>query len=197
MTRFARPLAAAIALAGLVTLALQTVLNLQRDGSPLVSFALLLRYFTIWTNFGGALLFAWLASGRALSARLLLALATAYAVVAMVYHGLLAADHHPVGLDWWTNLLFHTVLPASAIGWWLAFAPRPQWRALPFVMLAPVLYTGFALVVGRTTGFYPYFFLDQPRLGWAMLLAHLAGLALFFLLTGAVLRGAGRLTRRA
>ena len=126
-----RALAALIAAIGLTTIALQTTVNLEVEGSPVVAFAKLLRFFTIWTNLGGALMFAWLASGRGFSARTLLALATAYAFVALVYHALLSATHHPVDLDWWTNLMFHTVLPAAAIGWWLAFAPAAAWRSLP------------------------------------------------------------------
>lgn len=79
---------------------MQTTINLADEGSRLVAFAHMMRFFTLWTNFGGALLFGWIASGRILSARLLLALATAYCVVALVYHTLLSATHHPVGLDW-------------------------------------------------------------------------------------------------
>ncbi|ANY19669.1 hypothetical protein A6F68_01151 [Tsuneonella dongtanensis] len=194
---FSRILAAAIAAAGLATVALQTTINLEVEGSPLVAFAKLLRFFTIWTNLGGALMFAWLASGRGFSARTLLSLATAYAVVALVYHALLSATHHPIGLDWWTNLMFHTVLPAAAIGWWLAYAPAAAWRGLPAVTIAPVIYTPFALIVGAATDFYPYFFLDQPKLGWAALGGWLVALAGFFLVMGAILRGIqGLLPRR-
>ena len=178
---------------GLATIALQTTLNLEREGSPLIAFAKMMRYFTLWTNFGGALVFAVIAIGRDLSARVQLALATAYAVVALVYHALLAADHHPVGLDWWTNLMFHTLLPAAAIGWWFAFSPRAHWRELPFVMIAPLLYTLFAFLVGAATRFYPYFFLDQPGLGWPNYLAWVAALAAFFLLMGAALKTVRRL----
>jgi hypothetical protein len=192
-----RLLAALIAVAGFATVIAQVAINTGDGGSPLLAFARLMRFFTLWTNLAGALLFAWIASGRHLSARVLLALATAYAVVALVYHALLAATHHPAGPDWWTNLLFHTVLPATAIGWWFAFAPRAGWRQLPFVMIAPLAYTAFALAVGRATAFYPYFFIDQPRLGWPAFFGWTAALAVFFLAMAALLKGVrGLLGRR-
>lgn len=194
-SRTARATAAIVALIVLASLALQTTLNLERDGSPLVAFALLLRFFTIWTNFAAGLILGWVAWRGRMEPRVLFALATAIAIVALVYHGVLAADHHPVGLDWWTNQMFHSLIPAATIGWWLAFS-RPSamgWRSLPWVMVVPVIYTVFAQVVGATSGFYPYFFLDLPALGWPMLLANLVGLSLFFMAIAALLLGIRRL----
>lgn len=187
----ARAIAGAIGTLALVTIALQTTVNLERDGSPLVSFALLLRYFTIWSNFAAGLILLWVAAGKPVSERVLFALATALSIVALVYHALLAVDHHPVGLDWWTNLGFHTIIPASAIAWWVAYSDRAHltWRSLPLVTPAPVAYTIFALIYGAISGFYPYFFLDLPNLGWVQLLLNVTGLALFFVVMGAVLLG--------
>ena len=137
----------------------------------------------------------WVAAGKTVSERVLFALATALSIVALVYHALLAMDHHPVGLDWWTNLAFHTVVPAATIGWWIAWSDRAQltWRSLPLVTPAPVAYTIFALLYGAASGLYPYFFLDLPNLGWVQLLLNVAGLALFFVAMGAILLGLRRL----
>lgn len=179
----------------LVALALQTTINLDRDGSPLVSFALLLRYFTIWSNLAAGAILLWVALGRHAGERVLFALATALSVVALVYHALLAADHDPAGLDWWTNLAFHTIIPASAIAWWIAWSDRAHltWRSLPLVTPAPVAYTFFAIGYGAVSGFYPYFFLDLPVLGWGQLLLNITGLALFFVAMGALLLGLRRI----
>lgn len=187
--------AAIIGATALVALALQTTLNLEPDGSPLVSFALLLRYFTIWSNLAAGLILLWVALGRHAGERVLFALATALSVVALVYHALLAADHDPVGLDWWTNLAFHTLIPGGAIAWWIAWSDRAHltWRSLPLVTPAPVAYTLFALANGAATGFYPYFFLDLPALGWGQLVFNITGLALFFVLMGALLLGLRRI----
>ncbi|WFL76050.1 Pr6Pr family membrane protein [Altererythrobacter arenosus] len=177
---------------------MQTTINDDRDGSALVAFALLFRFFTIWSNFAAGLVMGWIASGRHIPRAALFALATALTIVALVYWALLAADHHPVGLDWWTNLAFHGLIPAGVIGWWMVVTRHDaaRWALLPFVMIAPVIYTMFALGYGELTGFYAYFFLDKSALGWGQLLANIAGLALFFMAMGAALMGIRSLVGR-
>ncbi len=178
-------------------LALQTTIN--NDGSPLVAFGLLFRYFTIWTNFAAGVIFTLVALNQRVDRRVTFSLATAIAVVALVYHALLASYHHPAGLDILTNLAFHTVIPAATIAWWLAVTRRFgfAWGALPFAMIFPVIYTAFSLIYGEMTGFYPYFFTDKSTLSWGQLLVNIAGLALFFVVIGALLMtvrsGVGRL----
>ena len=191
ISRPARLVAGAISLAALAALGLQTTINLEQDGSPLVSFALLLRYFTIWSNLAAGLVMGWIALRGSIHRAVPFALATALAIVALVYHLLLAADHHPVGLDWYTNQMHHTIVPASVILWWLVFTGPAdnRWTALPLVMIAPVTYTVFALIYGEASGFYPYFFLDVPRFGYPQVALNIAGLALVFMGFGALLLG--------
>ena len=186
-----RTAAGMIALLVAVTFAVQTFANADRDGSALAAFLLLFRYFTIWTNFATGIVMGLIALGRRLPSYVPFSLASALSVVGLVYHALLAADHHPVGLEWWTNLAFHTIIPVAGISWWLV-ATRAQahgWRALPCAMIAPIIYTGFALLYGAASGFYPYFFLDRSSLGWPQLLLNIAGLSLFFLFMGTILMG--------
>lgn len=194
----ARRLAAVIAIAVILTLVLQSTLNLKRDGSALASFALLLRFFTIWSNFAAGLAMVWIVRRGTIDARVPFALSAALAIVAVVYHLLLAAEHHPVGLDVWTNQIFHTLIPLAVIVWWLAFSDLAlvTWRTLPAVTLFPILYTIFGQAYGALTGFYPYFFLDLPKLGWTQVLINMAGLAALFVLFGALLLGLRRLIRR-
>ena len=195
MTKLERLAAGAIATTAIGAIALQSMIN---EGSALIAFAMLFRFFTIWSNFAAGLAMGWVALGRRLPDHVSFALTSALAVVALVYHALLAPDHHPVGLDWWTNLAFHTVVPASTISWWLMTArfDTHAWSALPFAMVAPVIYTCFALVYGAASGFYPYFFLDRSELGWPQLLLNIAGLSLFFLLIGAAMMGLRALAAR-
>ena len=187
-SRPARMVAGMIAILAAATFALQVSIN---DGSPFTAFVMLFRFFTIWSNFAAGAIMAWVATGRGIDRRVLLALATALSVVALVYHALLAADHHPVGLDWWTNLSFHTLIPASVIGWWMAVTRKDgfQPQRVPFVMIAPVLYTVFALGYGELSGFYAYFFIDKSVLGWPQLVANIVGLAAFFMAMGVLLMG--------
>ena len=184
-----------IAIAALGALALQTTLNLDRDGSPLVAAGLLLRFFTIWGNLAAGLLMGWVALGRRLAPEVLHALAAALAIVALVYWALLAGNHRPEGLDRVTNQFHHTLVPLATIGWWLAFAPRPAspWRSTSVVMIAPVLYAIFSLAYGAASGFYPYFFLDRSTLGWGQIAVNIGGLALLFALMGLALLGLKRL----
>ena len=190
----ARATGAIIAVAAFGALALQTSLNLDRDGSPLVAAGLLLRFFTIWSNLAAGIVMALVALDRKVAPAILHALATALAIVGVVYWALLAADHQPVGLDRVTNQFHHTLVPAATILWWFAFAPRPRagWRALPAVMVAPVAYAVFALGYGAVSGFYAYFFLDAGQLGWAQLAINIGGLAMLFALVGALLLGVKR-----
>ncbi|MEZ5680633.1 MAG: Pr6Pr family membrane protein [Erythrobacter sp.] len=195
LSKPARIAAGVISAAAFAALAVQCMLNLERDGSPLVAAALLLRYFTIWSNLAAAVLLGWAAWKGRIHAALPFALATALAIVAVVYWALLAADHHPVGWDRHTNQMHHTFVPAASILWWLVFTRPPEagWRSIPLVTVAPLAYTGFALVYGSVSGFYPYFFLDVPQFGMAQVALNLVGLAIAFMLFGGLLLGLRRL----
>ena len=197
-SKSSRIVAGAIAIAALIAVGAQTVIN--EGDNPLVNLALMLRYFTIWSNVAAALLLGWVALNGRMDSRIAFALATALAMVGIVYHLLLSADHHPVGWDWYTNQMHHTVVPLATVFWWLSFSGvrASGWRSLPVVIAVPILYTAFALVVGAATGFYPYFFLDLPALGWVALLLNVVGLGLVFMAFGALLMGLRKLiTARA
>lgn len=121
-------------------------------------------------------------------------LASALAIVGLVYWTLLAGMHHPEGLNRLTNQLHHTIVPLATILWWLAFAARPQRmaRAIAAVTIMPVAYAVFALVNGARSGFYPYFFIDRSTLGWGQIALNMVGLAFLFALCGALLLGLKR-----
>lgn len=122
------------------------------------------------------------------------ALATALAIVGLVYWLLLAGMHYPEGLDRITNQFHRTLVPLATILWWLAFGQRSEnaMRSIGEVMIAPVAYAVFALAYGAASGFYAYFFLDAGQLGWAQLAINIVGLAALFALVGALLLGAKR-----
>ena len=177
------------------SLEIQTTINLDRDGSPLAAFALLFRYFTIWSNFAAGMIMGWIAFGKRMPSWVLFALPTALTVVALVYHALLSSTHHPVGLDVWTNQMFHTAIPLATVLFWLvnSLSDGLTWRSIPVVMIAPLIYTGFALIYGEQSGFYPYFFLELPKIGWGELAINIVGLGIFFMLLGSALLGLRRL----
>ncbi|APE29277.1 Integral membrane protein [Aurantiacibacter gangjinensis] len=189
-------LAAIIALCAFAALAVQTTLG---DGSILQNLGAMLRYFTIWSNVAACLVMAWIALGGQPPRAVMAALTTAITVVGVVYWGLLAATHDPVGLDRITNQFHHTFVPLATVAWWLAFTPpNPRvWSVVPAIMVPPLAYGAFAFVHGELTGFYAYFFLDLPAQGAAGFIIANIVLALFFALVGAgLVSGKNALARR-
>ncbi len=176
--------AGAIALIAFAALGVQPMLG---EGSYLENLAGMLRFFTIWGNVGAAVIMAMIALGKTPSHAVMAALATALAIIGGIYWALLSGIHHPQGFDRITNQFHHTIVPLAAIAWWLVFTPKaPSTKALiPMVMVPPLTYGAFALVLGQMTGFYPYFFTDLPELGWPMFLLSNVLLAVFFAATGA------------
>ncbi|MDY7096659.1 MAG: Pr6Pr family membrane protein [Pseudomonadota bacterium] len=185
-TGIQRSIAGLISLAAFGALALQTTIN---DGSVLENFGGMARFFTIWGNIAACLVMGWIASGARVTRGVMAALATALAVIALVYWAVLSGDHHPEGLDRVTNQFHHTIIPAAFIAWWLAYTPPAQKISalIPAIMVPPLSYGAFAFVLGEFTGFYAYFFLDLPSLGWVNFLISNAVLAVFFALMGALL----------
>ncbi len=184
ITRRARLLAGIIAAVAFAALAVQPLLG---DGTYLQNLGGMLRYFTIWGNVAACLIMATIALGRDVSRPIMAALATALTIIALVYWLLLSGIHNPEGFDRITNQFHHTIVPALTIGWWLRFTPAaPSTKALiPAIMVPPLSYGAFALVLGQMTSFYPYFFTDLPALGWPKFLLSNAVFALFFAVSGA------------
>ena len=190
-SRSARDAAAVLSLLAFGSLALQIYGNMQRGEALAPVVGWMFQFFTIWGNFAAGVVFAWIAWRGRIEPRVPFSLAAALVIIAVVYHVLLAADHRPEGLDWWTNIAHHTLVPLGGVLWWLAFSREQMvsWRSLPVVVLVPLVYGGFVLLNGAVTGFYPYFFLDLPSLGWQMLLVNMVGLALLFMAVAALLLG--------
>ena len=130
------------------------------------------------------------------------AVAMYIAVVGVIYHFLLAATWHPQGWSLLANSLLHYVMPIAFVVDWLAFTPKGRLRWIdPVKWLAPVLlYGGWTLLHGGLSGWWPYWFVDVDRLGLGRVLAHFAGLLIFFLIVGLIIvaidRTFGRRDRR-
>lgn len=182
----ARLLAGAIAALALVALSIQPMLGENSYSQNLV---MMLRFFTIWGNAAAMVLMAAIAAGRNPSAGAMAALATMLTVIGSIYWILLADIHHPVGLDRVTNQVHHTIVPIASVLFWLRYTPRASSTValIPAIMVPPLSYGAFALILGQLTGFYAYFFVDLSELGWGRFLINNIGLALFFALLGAVL----------
>ena len=157
------------------------------EWSYLENLGAMLRYFTIWGNIAASAIMVAIALGWSAPRSVMAALATALAIIGGIYWGLLSGMHHPVGFDRVTNQFHHTIIPILTILWWLRFTPPADSikALLPVIMIPPLSYGAFAFVLGELTGFYAYFFVDLPNLGWTQFLINNAGLALFFAAVGA------------
>ena len=157
------------------------------EWSYIGNFGGMMRFFTMWGNVAACVIMAAIAFGKDVPRSVMAALATALTIIGGIYWGLLSGMHHPVGLDRVTNQFHHTIVPILTILWWLRFTPPADSikALLPVIMIPPLTYGAFAFVLGELTGFYAYFFVDLPKLGWTQFLINNAGLALFFAAVGA------------
>lgn len=124
---------------------------------------------------------------------------TMYAVVVgLVYHFLLHATVNPQGLYQLANLGLHYVMPAAILVDWLVFTPRGRLRWLDAGkwLAFPLIYSLWLLLLGAVSGWYPYWFLDLPELGWGRSLLNLGGLLAFFGVVGLTIVAIDRVVGR-
>ncbi|WP_203336212.1 Pr6Pr family membrane protein [Nocardioides limicola] len=91
-------------------------------------------------------------------------------VTGIVYATILAAIHTPVGwMQVWSNAGFHYVVPVMTLVGWLIFGPRPRVdrRTIALAMLWPIIWTGYTLLRGAATQWYPYPFIDVAAHGYS------------------------------
>jgi uncharacterized membrane protein len=154
-------------------------------------------YFTILTN----ALCAAVATAVALGARVrpalqalrrpafITAAAVSILLVGVIYHLLLRAIHHPVGLEYACNIALHYLVPPLfVVFWWLA-VPRGVlvWRDLWLAFAFPAVYAVYVLARGELAGVYPYPFFDVTKLGYVDVLRNAAGLSAVFVTTAIAL----------
>ena len=108
------------------------------------------------------------------------------ALVAGVYHAVLAQNYNPQGLAFISDLLLHTIVPILFILDWMVFADKTGLRIKhPFIWLVfPVIFCVYALVRGAMINWYPYPFLDATTLGNATVAVNISVLVVVFLLAG-------------
>jgi hypothetical protein len=175
-------LTAALALASLV---LQYLLLLRAPGLGAGAATLrYLGYFTILSNIGVAAVCAARAGGRrtGIAGPLPAAAVAVYiGITGLIYSTVLHGLWHPQGWQWWADTGLHYAVPLLYLLGWLA-GPHGglRGRGLFGALLFPALYLGWALLVGRLSGQYPYPFLDLPALGAAVLARNVAWVALAF-----------------
>ncbi|HYQ24329.1 Pr6Pr family membrane protein [Stenotrophomonas sp.] len=190
--------AALTALVAALSLVLQYLLLLRGSVGSAVATLRFFGYFTIPSNLGVCLGGARLASGRALRAPVAAVLALCIGVTGLIYVLALQGLWQPAGLQWWVDMGLHYAVPALYLAGWLLLLPHGglRWRALGAVMLVPVAYLGWAMVVTALTGQAPYPFLEWKRLGAAAFALNLLRVAGVFVLGWTLLWALDRWRRR-
>jgi hypothetical protein len=153
-------------------------------------------YFTVLTNLLVAAAMFAVARGWKMGGAAAAALVLSMALVALIYHLILARLWHPEGAAWWADQGLHTAVPVAVILWWGAFAPKDvRLRDLPKWMIWPAIYCAYSLGRGYATGFWAYPFLNGDVLGVPMLALNIAGLLVVCTALGAGLAGLARVLR--
>jgi hypothetical protein len=88
-------------------------------------------------------------------------------ITALVHWFLLHPLDHFRGWLWASDTLVHIIVPTLAVLSWLLFGPRRRIsaRVVLLGMIWPAAWLLYTFVVGRITGWYPYFFLDLGQSG--------------------------------
>jgi hypothetical protein len=193
----ARAWHAVTAVVAITALVLQLVLVIQ-GGRVLdeteqpalgVRLARFVAYFTVQSNVLVALTAVQLArdpdrDGRAWRA-VRLAAVIGITVTGVVHFLLLRPLLDLDGADYVADKLLHMAVPVLAVAGWTAFGPRPRIdaRAVRFALCWPLAWLGLTLLVGGSTGWYPYPFLDHREdEGVAGVVTSSIGITGFFLL---------------
>ncbi|CUK26194.1 hypothetical protein TA5114_02001 [Cognatishimia activa] len=200
MTTIQRAGAGLIAAGALGALALQTYIDITKEGDQLLAAIWSqARYFTNLMMFSVGIFFAIQFANRRLAGPGWSTALTVWIVlVGIVYHVLLSSTHHPEGGDIVVNLFQHTIVPIAALVFWLAFANKQGLTFKhPLIWLAcPIGYVAFVLLRGAFDGTYPYFFLNPKDIGWPGVSAYVVGLGVLFYVSGAILVGIARVMGR-
>lgn len=183
---------ASLAAQGLVTF------HSAGKGDVIATLWIMAGYFTILTNLAVAAGMTWVALGRRLSARQAGGLTLASLVVGIVYHTVLASLWHPAGIAYAADFGLHSAVPGLMLIWWLVRADKASldWHDVAAWMIWPLGYLAYALLRQRLSGFVPYPFLDLAKLKLAGVAQSALTMTGLFVLVGAGMLAAARLTRR-
>lgn len=182
-------LTAAVALASLL---LQYQLLLRVPGLGTAEATLrYLGYFTILSNIFVAAVCLAVARGRGdgLAGPVpRAAVALFIGITGVIYVIVLRPLWHPQGAQWWADTGLHYAVPVLYLLGWLA-GPHGglHRRGLLAALAFPAVYFGWALLVGRLSGQYPYPFLDLSALGIALVVRNALAVGLVFGVVGALL----------
>lgn len=162
-------------------------------------------YFTVLSNIlvAATLTSAALAPRSAVGGYLLkptVAVATAVyiSVTGLTYWLVLSALYDLAGWVLFFDRLLHYVMPPAYVLFWLVFIPKGELRlsAAAWALIPPIAYAAYTFTHGPLTGFYPYPFVDLPKIGVWNTARNVLEFIVFFYVTGVVYVAIDRLIAR-
>jgi hypothetical protein len=185
------------------------IVKYKTDGDLVAGAIRFFSYFTLLSNVLVALAMTlpWLAPETKLGRFFLdpavrTAILAYIIIVAVIYHVVLRKLWNPEGWEYVADTIEHVVAPTLYVIDWLLFVPKGtlKFRSAFVWLVFPMAYAVFSLIHGAATGFYPYPFIDQSKLGYDQVLTNMGGLVGAFTGLGLVLigvdRGLGRIKRQ-
>lgn len=175
----------------------QFILMLQnRVASVPETIVRFLSFFTILTNTIVALYF----TGQSLNVGItykpgILTAVTVYIfMVGIVYQVVLRHLWQPTGLQFVVDELLHTLNPLFVILYWYLYEKKSlvTYGQIKWWLIYPVGYMIYIIIRGKFSGFYPYPFVDVPKIGFTKALLNGGLLALFFALVAYLFIAIGR-----
>ncbi len=176
--------------------------TLMADGATL-GFAAwrFLGFFTILTNGMVAVASTILAvhpGSTLLGPRSKLSLATAIALVGLVYSIALRSVWDPQGLQAAVDHALHDATPVLFLAAWLAgYRGALRWRDSLWATVLPAAYCMYAMARGAVDGWYAYFFLDPRTLTASQFALNIVGLLGFVVAIALTLIALDRLLARS
>ncbi|MBD8489647.1 Pr6Pr family membrane protein [Echinicola sp. CAU 1574] len=192
-----------IALLGFFAVVTQFILMVwASEGSMVQNLLMFFSYFTILTN----TLVTFCYWRESLSNKpnskcffdrsgLLTAITIYITMVGLVYQVTLRGVWEPQGLQMVVDELLHSIIPILVVIYWARYEKKDKirWSQLPLMLIYPLLYLIYILVSGEFSDFYPYYFIDVNKLGWAKVLQHTIMLILTFVVLALGFIGMGKL----
>ena len=116
-------------------------------------------------------------------------------ITCIVYNALLRSTTVNVGLNVYTDLLLHQVVPVVTVLVWLLAGPRRQFglRDLLPALIVPLAWAAYALIRGALIGAYPYDIVNVAKYGYGSVLLTIAIIIGFGIALGLIAIGIERL----
>lgn len=116
-------------------------------------------------------------------------------ITCIVYNALLRSTTVNVGLNVYTDLLLHQIVPVLTILVWLLVGPRRQFglRDLLPALIVPLAWAAYALIRGAVIGAYPYDIVNVAKYGYGSVLLTIAMIVAVGVALGLIAIGIERL----